>query len=409
MPFGRLAGKRGRSVRRLPTPGPSVYYLVHCTNAQERNFVSPNQRFPRLPQSLITLPSADQMAIELPARQLTVDRCDRPLGSLRISVIDRCDLRCAYCMPEEDYTWLPRQDILTFDEIERAVEAFSAAGARRVRLTGGEPLLRTGLVDLVGRLAANEGVDDLAITTNATQLAQWAVPLKDAGLQRITVSLDTLNPARFETLTRRAVLDRVIGGIREASRVGFSSLKINAVVMRGFNDDEIVDLLEFGRDVGAEVRFIEYMDVGGATLWSLERVMSKEQILEQIRAHYGADVEALGGRSSAPAERFRLPDGTVFGIVTSTTEPFCGSCDRSRLTADGMWYLCLYARDGVDLGEMLRAGASPTELTAKIRRVWQAREDRGAEDRLADPTRGALYQLEELKQNPHREMHTRGG
>ena len=349
------------------------------------------------------------MAIESPAQQLTLDRYDRPPASLRISVIDRCDLRCAYCMPEEDYTWLPREDILSFDQVERAVEAFSAVGARRVRLTGGEPLLRTGLVELVERLAGKEGVDDLALTTNATQLGQWAEPLHNAGLQRVTVSLDSLNPARFETLTRRAVLDRVLGGIREASRVGFSSLKINAVIMRGFNDDEIADLLEFGREVGAEVRFIEYMDVGGATLWSMERVMSKEQILERIRTHYGADVEATGGRNSAPAERFRLPDGTVFGIVTSTTEPFCGSCDRSRLTADGMWYLCLYARDGVNLGEMLRAGASSTELAAEIRRVWQGREDRGAEMRLADPTRGALYQVVELKEDPHREMHTRGG
>ena len=217
-----------------------------------------------------------QMAIESPAQQITLDRYDRPPVSLRISVIDRCDLRCAYCMPEEDYTWLPREDILSFDQVERAVEAFSAVGARRVRLTGGEPLLRTGLVELVERLAGKEGVDDLALTTNATQLEQWAEPLHNAGLQRVTVSLDSLNPARFETLTRRAVLDRVLGGIREASRVGFSSLKINAVIMKGFNDDEIADLLEFGREVGAEVRFIEYMDVGGATLWSMERVMSKE-------------------------------------------------------------------------------------------------------------------------------------
>ncbi len=368
-----------------------------------------HRRFPHIRSLCYLTISLYQMAIESPAQQITLDRYNRPPASLRISVIDRCDLRCAYCMPEEDYTWLPREEILSFDQVERAVEAFSAVGARRVRLTGGEPLLRTGLVELVERLAGKEGVDDLALTTNATQLGQWAGPLHNAGLQRVTVSLDSLNPARFETLTRRAVLDRVLGGIREASRVGFASLKINAVIMRGFNDDEIADLLEFGREVGAEVRFIEYMDVGGATLWSMERVMSKEQILERIRTHYGADLEPTGGRSSAPAERFRLPDGTVFGIVTSTTEPFCGSCDRSRLTADGMWYLCLYARDGVNLGEMLRADASSTELAAEIRRVWQGREDRGAEMRLADPTRGALYQVVELKQDPHREMHTRGG
>ena len=349
------------------------------------------------------------MTLEAPAGQISLDGCGRPLGSLRVSVIDRCDLRCAYCMPEENYIWLPKPDILTFDEIARAVRAFVGVGASRLRLTGGEPLLRSGLTELVEQLAGTPGVEDLAMTTNATQLTRWAEPLRQAGLQRVTVSLDSLNPARFETLTRRAVLDRVLSGIREASRVGFDSLKINAVIMRGFNDDEIVDLLEFGKEVGAEVRFIEYMDVGGATLWSIERVMSKRQILTAVENHYGEGVAAVDGRGSAPAQKWRLPDGTTFGIIASTTEPFCSACDRSRLTADGMWYLCLYAEDGINLRQLLRDGLTDEELRAEIRRVWGERVDRGAEERLADPQRSALYQLGELKSDPHREMHTRGG
>ena len=336
------------------------------------------------------------------------DLFGRPLESLRLSVIDRCDLRCAYCMPEEDYTWLPKEDILSFDEIERTVDAFGELGVRKVRLTGGEPLLRGGLVDLVARLARRPGVEDLAMTTNATQLAKWAEPLHEAGLSRVTVSLDTLNPARFETLTRRVVLDRVLTGIREAARVAFSDIKINTVIMRGFNDDELVDLIEFGKEVGAEVRFIEYMDVGGATLWSMERVFSKADILARLEGQYGT-IEEVPGRGAAPAERFHLPDGTCFGIIASTTEPFCATCDRSRVTADGMWYLCLYANEGYNLREWLRDGLTHRDLVAQIRGVWEGRRDRGAEERLNEPTRGALYHVEELKVDPHREMHTRGG
>ena len=336
------------------------------------------------------------------------DLLGRQLGSLRISVVDRCDLRCAYCMPEEDYAWLPKEDILSFDEIERTVDAFARLGVRKVRLTGGEPLLRGGLVELVGRLARKASVEDLALTTNATQLAKWAEPLHDAGLHRVTVSLDTLNPARFETLTRRVALDRVLAGIREAARVDFREVKINTVIMHGFNDDELIDIVEFGKQVGAEVRFIEYMDVGGATLWSMERVCSKADILRQLAGHYGAIAEERG-RGPSPAARYRLPDGTRFGIIASTTEPFCASCDRSRVTADGMWYLCLYATQGYNLRDWLRDGLSAEELVDEIRRVWRNRDDRGAEERLNEPTRGALYQVEELKVDPHREMHTRGG
>jgi GTP 3',8-cyclase len=337
-----------------------------------------------------------------------LDRLERPLRSLRISVIDRCDLRCNYCMPEEEYTWLPKRDILSFDEIETLVRAFTASGVRRVRLTGGEPLLRANLVELIERLADNPLVEDLAMTTNGTQLERWAERLQRAGLRRVTVSLDSLRPERFRELTRRSALNRVLDGIRAAGQAGFEALKINTVAMRGFNDDELVELLEFGREVGAEVRFIEYMDVGGATHWAESQVLSRAEMLERLAENYGP-IEAEKKADVAPADRFLLPDGMRFGIIASVTEPFCKSCDRSRLTADGMWYLCLYAREGVDLRQMVRDGADHEEVMRTIRSAWGEREERGAEERLDSPERGVLYQVEELKQDLHREMHTRGG
>ena len=343
-----------------------------------------------------------------PSSTVTTDTFGRPLQSLRISVIDRCDLRCAYCMPEEDYAWLPKGDILTFDEILVLTDAFIGNGVSRVRLTGGEPLLRAGLADLVAGLAARTRLDDLALTTNATQLVRHAVPLQAAGLRRVPVSLDSLKASRFETLTRRAALNDVLAGIEAAAAAGFKALKINTVVMRDFNDDELVDMIEFGRRVSAEVRFIEYMDVGGATLWNRERVVSRQQILDRLTAHYGSITE-LGGRGRAPAERFQLPGGERFGVISSTTEPFCSDCDRSRLTADGFWYLCLYARDGIALRERVREGATGAQLSQMIAEVWRQRTDRGAEQRAGIIERGALYQIDELRQDPRREMHTRGG
>jgi len=280
-----------------------------------------------------------------------------------------------------------------------------------VRLTGGEPLLRRGLPTLVCLLAGIPGVRDLAMTTNGVLLADRARALREAGLHRVTVSLDTLRPDRFRALTRRDAHARVLAGIDAVRAAGFPALKLDSVVVRGVNDDELVDLVEFGKRVGAEVRFIEYMDVGGATHWSLDRVVSRATILETLARHYGP-IEPVGEVSSAPAERFRLPDGTVFGIIASTTAPFCRSCDRSRLTADGMWFLCLYAQRGVDLRTPLRAGASRAELQALIRTGWTSRRDRGAEERKALEAlgvRGALIQIEGLRRDPHLEMHTRGG
>jgi GTP 3',8-cyclase len=337
-----------------------------------------------------------------------LDTFRRPLGNLRLSVTDRCNLRCAYCMPEQEYAWLPREDILHFEEITRLVGVFADLGVDRVRLTGGEPLVRRDLPELVAMLAASGRIRDLAMTTNGVLLSESAGALRRAGLGRITVSLDTLDPERFRELTRFDALDRVLAGIETAAAEGFASLKIDSVVIRGVNEGELVALLERGRAWGAEVRFIEYMDVGGATLWTRDRVVSRAEILETLARHYGP-IAPIVETSSAPAERFRLPDGTAFGIIASTTAPFCSSCDRSRLTADGLWYLCLYAARGLDLRGPLRAGASSEDLAALISTGWSSRADRGAEERLALRERSPLVGLTELKKDPHLEMHTRGG
>ena len=336
------------------------------------------------------------------------DRLARPLRSLRISVTDRCNLRCQYCMPEEEYVWLPREDILSFEEIGALVDVFTDAGVDRVRLTGGEPLLRRNLPELIRGLARRPAVRDLALTTNGMLLAEQAAGLEEAGLHRLTVSLDTLRPDRFRELTRFDGVGAVQEGLAAARRAGFTDLKIDTVVIRGVNDDELLDLLAYGRDAGAEVRFIEYMDVGGATRWSAADVVSRAEVLAAIAATLGP-VEAIEEVSSAPADRFRLPGGQTFGIISSTTEPFCRSCDRSRLTADGLWYLCLYARAGTDLRRRLRDGASREELRALIDAVWTARDDRGAEIRLATGDRQPLIPVETLQKEPHLEMHTRGG
>ena len=337
------------------------------------------------------------------------DRLGRPLRNLRLSVTDRCNLRCSYCMPEEEYVWLPREDILTFEEAVRLVDVFTDLGVDKVRLTGGEPLLRQGLERLVAQLAANPRLRDLAMTTNGILLAERAAALRTAGLHRVTVSLDTLRPDRFRALTRRDALAQVLEGIAAVPRAGFTGLKLDTVVIRGVNDDEIPALTEYARGTDAEIRFIEYMDVGGATQWSMDRVVSRAEMLDRLRQRYGA-IEPVREDSSAPADRFRLPDGYVFGIISSTTAPFCASCDRSRLTADGVWYLCLYATRGVDLRKALRGGASPAALRALILEGWGSRTDRGAEERLAmADRRSPLIQIKELKKDPHLEMHTRGG
>jgi cyclic pyranopterin phosphate synthase len=338
-----------------------------------------------------------------------LDTLGRPLGSLRVSVTDRCNMRCSYCMPEAEYVWLPRDQILTFEEIARLVRVFAGLGAAKVRLTGGEPLLRHDLPTLVRMIADEPRVRDLALTTNGVLLARRAPELRAAGLRRVTVSLDTLRPDRMERFARSARHADVLAGIGAAQVLGFERLKLNSVVLRGFNDDELTDLIEFARARDAEVRFIEYMDVGGATQWSLDRVVPQHEILDRLAHHYGAITPITGDDPRAPAERFALPDGTTFGIIASTTAPFCRACDRSRLTADGQWLLCLYAERGIDLRAPLRGGATDADIAALVRDTWLGRRDRGAEERLAVAERQPLYPVNRLRADPHREMHTRGG
>jgi cyclic pyranopterin phosphate synthase len=338
---------------------------------------------------------------------MLADTLGRPLRNLRLSVTDRCNLRCEYCMPEAEYEWLPREDVLHFEEISALVDVFLALGADRLRLTGGEPLLRRDMPALVRMIAGKPGLNDLALTTNGVLLADQIDALAAAGLRRITVSLDTLRADRFKALTRFDELARVHEGMAAASRV-FGRFKIDAVVIKGVNDDELVDLVEYGKSAGAEVRFIEYMDVGGATKWSPARVVTRQEMLARLSARYGA-IAPIVEESSAPADRYALPDGTTFGIISSTTQPFCQSCDRSRLTADGMWYLCLYASQGIDLRAPLRAGASAGDLAALIKAGWTHRDDRGAEERLELGERRSFVPVKALKKDPHLEMHTRGG
>ncbi len=343
------------------------------------------------------------------APRIARDRLRRPLRSLRLSVTDRCNLRCQYCMPEAEYVWLPRKDLLSFEETEFLVERFVALGVTRVRITGGEPLIRPHLPELVARVAAVPGVEDLALTTNGVLLAPQAASLGEAGLHRITVSLDTLRPDRFRELTRRDDLPRVREGIRAARNAGLTPLKLDTVVIRGLNDDELTDLFEFASEEDAEVRFIEYMDVGGATGWRPDLVFSAEAIRANFARRYGALEPVAGQDPAAPARRYRVPDGRTFGVIASVTEPFCRSCDRSRITADGRWYRCLYAADGLDLRGPIRAGTSPDAIEALIASTWGARADRGAEERAALDQRETLVPLTDLRADPHLEMHTRGG
>jgi cyclic pyranopterin phosphate synthase len=337
----------------------------------------------------------------------TLDALGRPLRSLRISVTDRCNLRCSYCMPEEEYVWLPRADILDFEEIHRLVRIFTGLGVTRVRLTGGEPLLRRNLASLVERLARTPGITDLALTTNGVLLADQAEALRGAGLHRLTVSLDTLDRQRFEQLTRFDALDSVRRGVA-AARPLFPTMKLDAVIVRGVNDDELLGLLEYAREVGAELRFIEYMDVGGATRWSMASVVSRTEMLGRIEAARGK-VTPLAEDDWAPADRYRTADGQTFGIISSTTQPFCRTCDRSRLTADGLWFQCLYARDGVDLRALVRGGTSDATIAGTLAAAWMQRQDRGAELRARERERTPFVPISRLRKDPHLEMHTRGG
>lgn len=315
-------------------------------------------------------------------------------------------------MPEDEYEWLPHDSILSLEETARLVGVFAGLGVNKLRITGGEPLVRRNLVELIKLVANDNRIEDVALTTNGVLLQRHAESLKQAGLGRVTVSLDTLKPYRYLDFTRSTRHGDVLEGIGALRSAGFQGTKLNAVVIRGFNDDELADLLEFSKEKEIELRFIEYMDVGGATRWSMDDVVSQPEILELVSARYGA-VDPIPPEDDtdrrAPATRFVLPDGTRFGIVASTTQPFCSGCDRSRVTADGMWFMCLYAFDGINLKEPLRASGEDEGVAELITRAWRERNDRGAEERLLIPDRGAFRRSAGRCPGPHHEMHARGG
>ena len=292
-----------------------------------------------------------------------IDGFGRVHRDLRISVTDRCNFRCTYCMPADGLDWLPREDLLTFEEIERIAKLMvDRFGIDSIRLTGGEPTVRANLPVLVEKLAALD--IDLALTTNGATLGLLADKLAAAGLRRINISLDSLQPQRFEELTRRNDLDRVLDGIDAAVAAGLSPVKVNAVMMRGVNDDEIVDFARFGRDKGVEVRFIEFMPLDADLSWTNDKVVTLDEIVATVGEAFPlAPVE----RSNSPAAVWHYADGKgSFGVIASVTDAFCASCDRVRLTAEGMFRNCLFAVDEHDLRKLLRSGASDEEVAAVI-------------------------------------------
>ncbi len=317
-----------------------------------------------------------------------VDRLDRPLRDLRVSVTDRCNFRCTYCMPREvfgaDFAFVDREDLLTFEEITRVVRIFARCGARKVRLTGGEPLVRRNVERLVAMLAAVEGIDDIALTTNGSLLTRKAAALRAAGLHRVTVSLDSVDEQVFSSMIDVDLpLARVLDGIEAARRAGFETVKLNAVVKRGVNDGGVVALARYARAGGLVVRFIEYMDVGTTNGWRLDDVVPAAEIVGRIDAVF--PLEALEPNYAGEvATRYRYRDGGgEVGVVSSVTRPFCRTCTRARLSAVGELYTCLFAAGGRDLRALLRGGASDDELAAAVRGSWGGRVDRYSELRSA--------------------------
>ncbi|HTO06100.1 MAG TPA: GTP 3',8-cyclase MoaA [Myxococcota bacterium] len=329
---------------------------------------------------------APDAALSLP---LVRDQRGRPLHDLRISVTDRCNFRCPYCMPAEiygeRYEFLPKREILSFEEIERLARAFVRLGVRKLRLTGGEPLLRHELWRLVERLAALPDPPDLALTTNGYLLAGQAQALADAGLRRVTVSLDSLDPQVFARMNGMGFpVERVLEGIEAARRAGLAPLKLNCVVQRGVNDHTLIDLAARFRGTGAIVRFIEFMDVGTLNHWNRGDVLSARDIRDRIHAAFPLEPVASSYRGEV-ARRYRYADGQgEIGIISSVTQPFCGDCTRARLSADGHLFTCLFATRGVDLKTPLRSGLSDAGLSALLADLWRARADRYSEERAAE-------------------------
>lgn len=300
------------------------------------------------------------------------DSFGRKIGDLRISVTDRCNFRCRYCIPNEIVTWIPTDDLLTDEELERLVSIFASFGVAKLRVTGGEPLLRPRLAELLEKFARIEGIDDIALTTNGRSLRHHLGNLRAAGLRRINISLDTLDAAKFRALTRRDAFSDVVDSIAAARSAGFDEVKVNAVVIRGINDDEIVDFAQFARDNALTVRFIEFMPLDSGHLWSYDQVVPGREIVETLAAAYDL-VPLLPRNASETAKRFRFADGAgEIGIIASVTAPFCGNCNRLRVTSDGQLRTCLFSNHEYDLRGSLRSGASDDQIAELISQaVWK--------------------------------------
>lgn len=310
------------------------------------------------------------------------DALGRSLKDLRISVTDRCNFRCSYCMPLDRYEWIDRREILTFEEIARLASLFVSLGVEEIRLTGGEPLLRHNLEFLVRQISQIKGLKDLSLTTNAYFLKEQAEGLAKAGLNRINVSLDTINPEKFKLMTRSDEPGRVLSGLKEAASCGLQPIKINSVIQRGVNDEDIPELVAFARENGYQIRFIEYMDVGNSNNWVSDKMVPKGEILETIRRLFPLE-EGARKEDSAPSVDYRFRDGAGnIGVIASITEPFCEGCTRARLTADGKLVLCLFSDKGFDLKHLIRRGATDADLIEAISGEWRARRDRYSEERL---------------------------
>ena len=306
----------------------------------------------------------------------------RMLRDLRISVTDRCNFRCTYCMPFDEYVWIDREELLSFEEITRLARLFVQLGVNKVRLTGGEPLLRSDLEVLIQQLGELPGLSDICLTTNASRLAEKVAALHTAGLSRLNISLDTLDAGKFKDMTKRDDLSKVLSGIFAAKAIGLEPIKVNMVVERGVNDDEIIPMVEFCREHELSLRFIEYMDVGNANAWSSSKIVSKKEILDRINSYYPTQ-EGNREKVSDPAVRHAFSDcrGDI-GFIASVTEPFCADCTRARLTADGKLVTCLFSNEGLDLKALVRNSATDGDILNAITSVWSIRSDRYSEERF---------------------------
>jgi GTP 3',8-cyclase len=313
---------------------------------------------------------------------MLLDALKRPVKDLRISVTDRCNFRCSYCMPLDEYEWIDKKEILTFEEITRLAIIFVGLGVEKIRLTGGEPLVRQNLDRLVKQVSAINGLKDLCLTTNGALLAEKIASLKEAGLRRVNISIDSLDPDKFKQITKRGDLGKVLEGVFAAKKHELHPIKLNAVIERGVNDDDIIPLVEFSREHGFAIRFIEYMDVGNSNNWTSAKLVPKKEIIDKIHSRFPLK-EVGRADGTAPSMDYKFVDGRGdVGVIASVTEPFCSSCTRVRLTADGKVVTCLFSQLGHDVKALLRGGASDDAIGEWLSSIWKQRTDRYSDERL---------------------------